>query len=125
MFILYYHILYYGRERALHLGRVEHLGEGLELLGDEQAGHARHQALHGHHGGVRAVGGAEGVVHVHVAELGQGRAEGGGVLRGRLQLAAGEALGLALGAGAALGVVDALALLRHVPAEVLEEDDGA
>mmetsp|Transcript_116799 Transcript_116799/g.302719 ORF Transcript_116799/g.302719 Transcript_116799/m.302719 type:complete len:439 (-) Transcript_116799:279-1595(-) len=114
-----------GRERTLNLAGVEDLREGIELLGDKEAGHAGHQTLHRHHGGVGAVSRAEGIVHVDVAELGEGVTESCRLLRGGLELGASEALGLALGAWAALLVVDTLALLRHVPAEVLEQDDGA
>ncbi len=45
------------------------LREGAELLGDEQPRDARHLALEADHRRVRAVRRAEGVVHVHVAEL--------------------------------------------------------
>ena len=55
-------------------GRVEHLGEGLELLGHEEAAGLGGVALT-HHGGVCAVRGAESVVDVDVAQLGERGAE--------------------------------------------------
>jgi len=98
-----------------------HLGEGLELLLDEEAGNAWHLALAADERGVGAVGSAEGVRDKDVAELGERLPElldlGGLGLEG---LALVDAL-----LAAALSVVDALALLLDVEADVLENDDGA
>lgn len=87
-----------------------HLGEGLELLLDEEAGNAWHLALAADERGVGAVGSAEGVRDKDVAELGERLPE-------LLDLGGLGLEGLAL--------VDALALLLDVEADVLENDDGA
>ena len=59
-------------ERALRV--ADGVAEELQLLLDEEADHARlalHRLRHAERAGVLAVGGAEGVVHVDVAELGE------------------------------------------------------
>jgi len=59
-------------QRALRM--VEHGGEGLELrLHQESRGFYRQ--LHAHHGRVRAVRGAEGVVHINITEPGKAGAK--------------------------------------------------
>lgn len=111
-----------GEERARHLLGIHHLREGLELLLDEEARHAGHLALAADERGVGAVGSSEGIGDVDVTELGEGLAE-------LLDL---SGLGLevlavvtALFAVAVGGVVDALALLLDVEADVLKDNDRA
>mmetsp|Transcript_52596 Transcript_52596/g.122416 ORF Transcript_52596/g.122416 Transcript_52596/m.122416 type:complete len:350 (-) Transcript_52596:501-1550(-) len=65
-----------GRERPLHLRRVEDLRERLKLLVDEQACNAWHQPLHTNHRGVCPVRCAKGVIHVDIAELAERGTEG-------------------------------------------------
>merc|ERR1719491_2945090 len=101
----------------MHIARVEHLRERVELLANEQARGARHAPREAHHRRVRAVRRAEGVVDVHVAQLAERGAEGRDLRLGRLDLLALLALGgrllLALLARAARLVLAPLALLLH------------
>ena len=92
------------------LGRLESLGEVVELLLHEEAGGLLGE-VDADHGAVGAVGGAEGVVDEDVAERGEALAE----------LLDGGLVGLDL---VALGVL-AAALLLGVEAQVLEEHDAA
>mmetsp|Transcript_56425 Transcript_56425/g.147063 ORF Transcript_56425/g.147063 Transcript_56425/m.147063 type:complete len:432 (-) Transcript_56425:63-1358(-) len=94
------------REHRLR-GRIEDLGEGVQLLGHEATG-ALHLVALAHHGAVGAVCGAEGVVAIHVRERLQRRPES----RHRVLLCL-DLVPLR---------VDALALLLDVEAEVLQED---
>mmetsp|Transcript_14825 Transcript_14825/g.34080 ORF Transcript_14825/g.34080 Transcript_14825/m.34080 type:complete len:405 (-) Transcript_14825:16-1230(-) len=91
-------------------GRLEHLRERVQLLGHQAAG-ALHLVALADHGAVRAVGGAERVVAVDVRQGLQRRAELGD--------------GLLVGLDLVAVLVDALALLLKVEAQVLEKDDAA